>query len=106
MSTIGSMDAQNAYLMGELKGLEGVAKEYNLNNTKLDSVSRSFESMFIYMLLKEMRKTIPDQEFLPSMRGKDVYEMIIDSAIADDIAKSSPFGIKDLIKTSTNIDYD
>lgn len=72
-------------------------KEYSLNDKdskpSLKEAARMFESYFIYTLLKEMRKTVPESGLLPSGPGQGFYELLLDRSLADKIAESQGFGL-------------
>ena len=53
---------------------------------KLEQVARSFESIFLSMLLSSMRKTIVKGGPLSGGRGEEVYTNLLDTAIADQTA--------------------
>ncbi len=54
---------------------------------KLRQACADFESMFLYNLFKEMRKTVPKSGLLPSAPGKDTYEMMFDQKVAEDLSR-------------------
>ncbi len=67
---------------------------------KLKAAAESFESFFIYSLLKEMRKSIPEGGLLDSGTGKDIYQYMFDEAIAKKMSESGGIGLaKMLIQT-------
>lgn len=87
--------------IGQLKTQEGILNPGNLVRTSKASaheIAGQFEAMFVYSLLKEMRKTIPHNGLMPEMTGKDTYEMLIDLALADEIAKTSSLGVTAFIE--------
>lgn len=59
----------------------------------LKEAAKAFESYFIYTLLKEMRKTVPESGLLPSGPGQGFYELLIDRSLADKIAESQGLGL-------------
>jgi Rod binding domain-containing protein len=54
---------------------------------------KSFEAMFVQMLLKEMRKTIPENEFFPKSPATENYEEMLDGTLAQAMADSGQLGI-------------
>jgi flagellar protein FlgJ len=98
LQSLGLLTTQEAYL-----------GKKSFDKTKVKDVHRvaeQFESMFVYLLLKEMRKTIPQGGLGPQMTGKDTYGMLIDMALADEIAKSSPIGILEFIEGNLRLNDD
>ena len=80
-----------------LAGLRAAAK--NDQNKAVDKVAEQFESMFMHMMLKEMRKTVPESEFF-NTPGVKLFQDMQDQQIALEVAKGSPLGIADMLKTS------
>jgi flagellar protein FlgJ len=58
-----------------------------VQDKKLRQVCTEFESIFLYNLFKEMRRTIPKPSLLPSAPGKDTYEMMFDQKVAEDLSR-------------------
>ena len=88
-------------LIGQLKAQQAILNPGSLGQTSganIHEIAGQFESMFVYSLLKEMRKTIPHNGLAPEMTGKDTYEMLIDLALADEIAKTSSLGVTEFIE--------
>lgn len=54
-------------------------------------------SLFIYQLLKEMRKTIPKSGLWDGGRAQEIYEQMIDERLADMIASSGQIGLTSII---------
>tara|TARA_R110001592_G_scaffold42248_2_gene137266 strand:- start:427 stop:975 length:549 start_codon:yes stop_codon:yes gene_type:complete len=55
-------------------------------------VLREYEQLFIYQMVKEMRKTVPDYGVTNSSQQKHFDEML-DDFLAGEMAKSGQFGI-------------
>jgi len=70
-------------------------------NTKLDKAhadlkkaAQGFESYFVDQMLKEMRKSIPKDDFLgDSDHQQEIFQDMSDQAVADNAAKTGSFGI-------------
>lgn len=63
----------------------------------LEQAARSFEAFFVQMLLKEMRKTIPESGLLGKGMGKDVYDWMFDDAISKAVSRQGGLGLADLL---------
>lgn len=46
----------------------------NQDDEKLMDACREFESIFIYMMLKEMKKTVPDNGLIEKSQGTTMFE--------------------------------
>jgi flagellar protein FlgJ len=60
--------------------------------------ARDLASLFIYQLLKEMRKTIPKSGLFDGGRAQEIYEQMIDERLADMIAGTPQLGLAKLIE--------
>ncbi|WP_456401266.1 rod-binding protein [Persephonella sp.] len=69
-------------------------KEVSQIKTK-EEVAKEFEAMFVRMLMKEFRKSIPEGLF-SSFSSKMYYDMF-DKQIAEAVASSDQLGIKSYI---------
>jgi flagellar protein FlgJ len=57
-----------------------------------DGASKQFESMFIGLVLREMRKTVSRSEMLNS-QAMDTYQDMFDQQVALNMSKAGGFGI-------------
>lgn len=60
---------------------------------KLMEVCREFESLFLDMMLKQMRKTVPDGGLVEKSFAREMYESMQDEEIAKDMAKGGGIGL-------------
>ncbi len=61
--------------------------------------ARQLASLFVYQLLREMRKTIPKSALFDGARAQEIYEQMIDERLAEQIAASDQFGLAELIRS-------
>lgn len=52
-----------------------------------------FESVFLQQMMAAMRKTVPESEFLPRGYANDMYDGMMDQAIAESGSKNAPLGL-------------
>ena len=57
-----------------------------LRDKKLRKACRDFESIFLFNLFKEMRRTVPRSGMLPPAPGKETFEMMFDQKVAEDLS--------------------
>ncbi len=89
----------------------------NRNFNKIDSVRRDsalsvgdkkpkndikeaaseFESLFIYYILKTMRKSVMKSGFFGNSKGEDVYNSMLDEKVAQSLAKAGGIGLRDVL---------
>ncbi len=61
-------------------------KRGEITDARLRKACADFESIFISYLFKTMRSTIPESG-LNSFPGKDMYTMLLDQKVAEDLAE-------------------
>ena len=65
------------------------------DDAKLKETCQEFESLFINMMMKEMRKTVPERELLSSSFATDTYQEMLDEEISKSASKGNGIGIAD-----------
>ncbi len=72
----------------------GVARPHSEENDReLKKVCQDFEAMFINMILKEMRKSVPKQGILHGGLQEDIYISMFDQKMAEKIAHGKGIGL-------------
>lgn len=75
---------------------EKLVKAYDTkDDEKLKETCQEFESMFVNLMLKEMRKTIPESDFMPQSFATQTFEEMYDEEIAKSVSKGKGIGIAD-----------
>lgn len=69
------------------EGKQAAAPGNAVQDKRLRQACTEFESIFLYNLFKEMRRTVPKSGLLPSAPGKDTYEMMFDQKVAEDLSR-------------------
>lgn len=74
---------------------------------KLMEVCKEFESIFLNMMLQQMRKTVPDGGLVEKSYARDLYESLQDEEVAKEMAKGGGIGLaqelyKQLSRTGRN----
>lgn len=76
--------------------------DVDARNERLDSAAKEFESVFLSMMLKEMRNTLDQQEGgLFGKEGSDTFGGMFDMFMGQHLAEAQPLGIADAIKSYT-----
>ena len=57
-----------------------------LRDRKLRKACRDLEAIFLSNLFKEMRQTIPRSGMLPAAPGKEIFQMMFDQKVAEDLS--------------------
>jgi murein DD-endopeptidase MepM/ murein hydrolase activator NlpD len=80
---------------------EGSALAQRLTPSKekleLQKACQEFESLFLFYLLKTLRKTIPSGSFLGKSPGKDIYNSLIDQEVAKAMSQRGGIGIAQML---------
>jgi len=64
---------------------------------KLRQVCRDFESLFINMMYKQMRATIPKSELLPDNLARQTFEGMLDEELAKEASKGKGIGLGEML---------
>ena|SRR3989339_269652 len=64
-------------------------------NKEILKTAKSFEGLFVSMIIKEMRKAIPKSDFLNGGQGEEIFQDMLDNAYAEKMAGSRGFGLAD-----------
>ena len=88
--------ASNWYDFGGLAGLRAKAVQQPAEATS--EISKQFESLFLNLMLKEMRKSISKSELLGS-DAMESYQQMFDQQIALGISKAGGIGIAKFVNT-------
>jgi hypothetical protein len=59
--------------------------------------ARGLEQMYVKQMIDEMRKSIPDNEWMPSSQGEKIFRQMLDDEYSRMITESGTIGIADLI---------
>lgn len=69
---------------------------------KLRATCQEFEALFIHAMLKEMRKTIPQDGLLPRGSGEDAFQEVADWEMAQQSARTGHLGIAEALFRQLN----
>ena len=84
------------------KGVEGLQGLNGINNQEakdlaLKRAAKEFESLFIFEMLKAMRKTVPEDGLFKGITGKDTYMTMVDQQLASALAERGGIGLADIL---------
>ena len=69
----------------------------NRSDEKLDDACRQFESLLLHMMIREMRKTVPDSVLFPPSMAQKVFTGMMDEKIAGEMAQTGGIGISRML---------
>lgn len=67
--------------------------EIQREDGQLKKACQEFESYFLYMMMKEMRKTVPETKLFHGGRAEEIFRDMMDEETSKDMAKSPAGGI-------------
>lgn len=63
----------------------------------LKKVSQEFESFLIYYMLKEMRKTVPQNSLLNGGRAEEIFQGMLDEQLSLQMSKAGGIGLAPML---------
>jgi peptidoglycan hydrolase FlgJ len=70
---------------------------------KLKKACADFEAIFISLMFRTMRQTVPTSGYFKAMPGKDIYTMMMDQKLAEELAhRGEGLGIKKMLYQQLN----
>jgi len=63
----------------------------------LKKACADFEAMFLQMMYKQMKATIPESNLIPKSVGRDIYESMLDEKLVEQAAESGGVGLADVL---------
>ena len=81
--------------VGQLRGIPEVKSK--TNDAKLREASNEFEAIFIQQMLKTMRKTSLESDFIKKSEGEKMFRSMLDEQYAILSAKSGRLGLGGMI---------
>lgn len=85
-------DRQSTQIENKLRNLDKTGGLAAKDLKELDAVCRDLESLFIYMLMKEMRKTVQETKLIHGGRGEEIFRDLLDEEMSKKLA-AAPQGI-------------
>ena len=84
--------------LDRLRHTQGSARGPEESLAALDEAAKQFEAIFLRMLLRQMRQTVPKTDLFGSNSNEqEIYEEMLDSALADGLAESRGLGIAQVL---------
>ena len=81
--------------VGELSALKDQTEL--AENKELKETCNQFESILLGFMLKEMRKTVNEEELFHGGQGEEMFRELQDKEVADEISKSEKIGLSEML---------
>ncbi|MHB8172367.1 MAG: rod-binding protein [Thermincolia bacterium] len=91
--------AQNQATKVEDQGFQSMldkAKK-DQDKEKLWDVSRQFESVFIYQMMKKMREAIPKSDLMGNSMGEEIFQGMLDEKLSEEMSKAGGIGLAQMV---------
>ena len=75
---------------------EGEKLKSDKDDKKLRQTCQEMESVFLEMMLKEMRNTVPKSDLMDT-RNQELFQSMLDTEVTRDMAKAGGIGLADLM---------
>lgn len=72
---------------------------------KLKEACRGFESMFLQMMWKEMRGTVPENSLFGESQGEKIFRDMLDTEMVDRMSESGGVGLADMMYKQLTAEY-
>ena len=92
-------NAKSLENLGKAAANDGTAdaRQQAAEDAKLREACQGFEAMFLGIMLKQMRDTVPKDELFGESNERDILESMRDEAMVQDLAKSGGIGLGDML---------
>lgn len=79
----------------DAKTFENILKQAqkSKDQEKLQKACKEFESVFLNMLLKNMRNTVQESGFIQKSNAREIFESMLDEKIAQEATKGPGIGL-------------
>lgn len=85
-----------------MERLERAARNADSSKDGLDKVAQEFEALMLSRMVESMRTTVPESGLFPRGSGQQLYDHMMDQALADHLSKSGGLGIAKMLEARWN----
>lgn len=69
----------------------------NEDDKEIRQVCRDFEKIFLSMMYKQMKATVPKAELFPEDASRDIFESMMDDSLMEEVSKGNGLGLGDVL---------
>ena len=74
-----------------------LAQRKSTSQKALQAAAEQFEAIFLYQLMEQMRRTVPETDLLGDRRAENIFQSMLDQEIASNIAQGQSVGLAKMI---------
>ncbi len=64
---------------------------------ELKKACKDFEGIFLKMMYKQMKATVPQSDLLPSDSGKEIFDSMLDDKLMEEASSGTGVGLGDML---------
>ncbi len=87
------LSMSNTLQQAEIQARKAEAAKDSAYLAQIQKVSKEFESIFLGYMLKQMRKTVPEDPLFGQSNARDIFFDMYDDATAKEMAKAGGIGL-------------
>jgi flagellar protein FlgJ len=76
---------------------DDLAQRKSTSQRALQDAAEQFEAIFLYQLMEQMRRTVPETDLLGDRRAEKIFQSMLDQEIASNIAQGQSVGLAKMI---------
>lgn len=95
----------NNFIEAALKKADAVEKEKK-SQKELKEACQNFEAIFLDMVFKSMRNTVPKSNLMGNSFATEIYEDMLYQNFTDEAAKGGGFGLADMLYNQLSLNME
>lgn len=74
-----------------------LSKRKSTSQQALQDAAEQFEAIFLYQLMEQMRRTVPETDLLGDRKAENIFQSMLDQEMAGNFAQSQSVGLAKMI---------
>lgn len=74
-----------------------LSKRKSTSQEALQDAAEQFEAIFLYQLMEQMRRTVPETDLLGDRRAENIFQSMLDQEMAGTFAQNQSVGLAKMI---------
>lgn len=76
---------------------EELSQRKSTSQKALQDAAEQFEAIFLYQLMEQMRRTVPESDLFGNRRAENIFQSMLDQEIASNISQGQSVGLAKMI---------